>query len=158
MMFDPEDDEFERDEVTNPDHRAIRARVLVVEDDESLRQLIVTRMRREDFDVVEAGSGDEALDVLTLAARSVRALDELDLVLMDVRMPGTSGLEIARMLRAAEWPLPIVLITAFPDGELLGEAARLGLAVIAKPFALDRLSETAIAAMLAPRTSVESRA
>ncbi|MBL0214894.1 MAG: response regulator [Myxococcales bacterium] len=150
MMWNPEDDDFEREEPTNPDHRSIRARVLVVEDDEDLRELIVARMRREGFDVVEAGSGFEALDVLTAAGRSQRPFEQLDLLVMDVRMPGTSGLEIARMLRAAEWPLPVVLITGFPDRELLLEASRLQLSLLAKPFALDRLSDTAIAALLAP--------
>ncbi len=153
MMWNPddtEDDQFEHEEPTNPDHRGLRARVLVVEDDEDLRELIVARMRREGFDVVEAGSGFEALDVLTTAARSPRPLEQLDLLVMDVRMPGTSGLEIARMLRAAEWPLPVVLITAFPDRELSVEAARLQLSLLAKPFALDRLSDAAIAALLAP--------
>ena len=144
-MWTFDDDDFD-DEPTNPDERAIRARVLVVDDDEGLRELIIARMRREGFEVIEAGSGFEALEVLTIAARS--PLEQLDLLVMDVRMPGASGIEIARMLRAAGWEVPVVLITAFPDRELLVESAQLGLTVLAKPFALERLSSAAIAAMV----------
>lgn len=148
MLFEPEVDDFE-DAPTNPDLCDIRAHVLVAEDDESLRELIVARLRREGFAVTEAGSGHEALDVLAMIAREPHPLDEIDLLVMDVRMPGTSGLEIARMLRAANWTLPVVLITAFPDGEVTGEASRLGLSLLAKPFPLDRLSETALQALVA---------
>jgi DNA-binding response OmpR family regulator len=149
-MFHPDhdDDDDDFDEPTNPDHRDIRARVLVVEDDEGLRELIIARMRREGFDVLEAGSGYEALEALTIVSRSSRPFDQLDLLVMDVRMPGTTGIEIARMLRAAGWTVPVVLITAFPDRELLVESANLGLTVLAKPFALERLSSAAIAAMM----------
>ncbi len=149
-MWNPDDDDFDDfdDEPTNPEARELRARVLVVEDDESLRQLIIARMRREGFEVIEADSGSEALEVLALSSRSKRAHEQLDLLVMDVRMPGATGIEIARMLRAAGWTVPVVLITAFPDRELLVEAAQLGLTVLAKPFALERLSNAAISAMM----------
>ena len=150
MLFESEIDEFEDEAPTYPGLRELRARILVVEDDEHLRELIVTRMRREAFDVVEAGSGYEALEVLDLVARGATA-DDLDLLVMDVRMPGTSGLEIARMLRAAHWTVPVLLITAFPDREVISEAARLKLSLLAKPFALDRMSDAAIAAILGPQ-------
>ncbi len=145
-MFDFDDEDFD-DEPTNPEDRWTRARVLVVDDDEGLRHLIIARMRREGFEVIEACSGFEALEALSAASRSPRPHDQLDLLVMDVRMPGATGLEIARMLRAAGWTVPVVLITAFPDRELLLESAQLGLVVLPKPFALERLSSTAIAAM-----------
>jgi putative two-component system response regulator len=146
-MWNPDDDDLD-DEPTNPDHRAIRARVLVVDDDESLRQLIIARMRREGFEVIEADSGSGALEVLAMVSRSQHLQEQLDLLVMDVRMPGATGIEIARMLRASGWTVPVVLITAFPDRALLAEAAQLGLTVLAKPFALERLSNAAISAML----------
>lgn len=141
-----DDDDFD-DEPTNPEERALRARVLVVDDDEGLRTLIIARLRREGFEVIEARSGFEALEALTIVSRNPNE-QQLDLLVMDVRMPGATGLEIARMLRAAGWEVPVVLITAFPDRELLVESAQLGLTVLAKPFALERLSSAAIAAMM----------
>jgi CheY-like chemotaxis protein len=147
-MWNSDEDEFE-DEPTNPEDRAVRARVLVVEDDESLRLLIIARMRREGFEVIEAESGTEALEVLATLSRSQRPQEQLDLLVMDVRIPGATGIEIARMLRGAGWTVPVVLITAFPDRELLAEASQLGFTVLAKPFALERLSNAAISAMMA---------
>ena len=151
MMFQPELDEFPDDEQTLPHCRDARARVLVVEDDEALRELIVARLRRDGFEILEAGSGDEALDVLTLASQSLRSDDDIDLLVTDARMPGTSGLEVARLLREVASTMPVVLITAFPDGEVLDEVSRLGLYLVAKPFALDRLSDAAIQALLDAR-------
>jgi CheY-like chemotaxis protein len=127
VMWNPDDDEF---------------------DDESLRLLIIARLRREGFEVIEADSGSQALEVLAMLSRSQRPCEQLDLLVMDVRMPGATGIEIGRMLRAAGWTVPVVLITAFPDRELLVEAAQLGFTVLAKPFALERLSNAAISAMM----------
>lgn len=94
----------------------------------------------------------------SIAGRCPRPrFDDIDLLVMDVRMPGASGLEIARILRYADATIPVVLITAFPDAEVIGEVSRLGLYLLAKPFALDRLSDTAIAALLDTRRSVELR-
>jgi DNA-binding response OmpR family regulator len=142
-----DDGEFDDELPTHPNVLP-RACVLVVEDDDSLRDLIASRMRREAFDVIEAGSGHEAMDVLAAFAAN-DATDAIDLLVMDLRMPGPSGLEIARLLRAAAWRTPIVLITAFPEQEVTSAASRLNLALLPKPFGLDRLSETAIEAMLA---------
>lgn len=154
-MFESEIEDFEdfEDESPTTPGSEIRVRVLVAEDDEDLRALIATRMRREAFDVIEAGSGEEALDVLSSTSNSS---SEIDLLVMDVRMPGPSGLDIARMLRAANWITPVVLMTAFPDGEVVHEARRLGLWLVAKPFALDRLGEVAIAALLAPPAPIDA--
>ena len=148
MMFQPDLDEFPEDEQTLPHRRDSRARVLVVEDDEALRELIVARLRRDGFEILEAGSGDEALDVLTIASHSLRPDDDIDLLVTDARMPGTSGLEVARLLREVASTIPVVLITAYPDGEVVNEVSRLGLYLLAKPFALDRLSDAAILALL----------
>lgn len=141
--IDPEDMD---DEPTNPGTSAPRARVLVAEDDDALRELIVARMRREGFDVIEAGSGFEALDALTTATNGGR--DAIDLIVMDQRMPGATGLEIVRMLRVAAWAVPVVMITAFPDWDLLVEAKRLDIALVPKPFPMDRLSAATITALL----------
>ncbi len=146
--MDESSDDFEEESPTNP-YGQTRACVLVVEDDEALRHLIVTRMRREAFEVIEATNGNHAMSVLgQLAAND--ATTDIDLLVMDNHMPGPSGIEIAKLLRAAEWRTPIVLITAFPEREVIATAERLGMSVLAKPFPLDRLTETAIAALLRP--------
>ena len=93
--------------------------------------------------MIEVGSGDEALCVMKVIAEHESSADDLALVIMDVRMPGLSGLEVVYLLRAWRWNTPILLMTAYPDPELLAEARRLGVPILAKPFRLSRLSEAA---------------
>ena len=63
-----------------------------------------------------------------------------DVVVTDIRMPGISGIEMLAYLRNCREPTPVILITAFGDEELHGEAARWGAsAVLDKPFELDDL-------------------
>jgi DNA-binding response OmpR family regulator len=88
--------------------------------------------------VIEAGSGGEALGLVD---------GDIDLVVLDVNIPGLSGLDIARLLRKCDDTTPIVLMTAYPARELAAEAERLGIALLAKPFALDRLSDEASSAL-----------
>jgi len=59
-----------------------------------------------------------------------------DLIVSDVRMPGWSGLDLLRFLRHRRSAIPVVLITAFGDRDTHERAARLGAAVLDKPFAL----------------------
>lgn len=150
FAHDNEDDTagFEDDERTETGLRGLRARVLVVDDDQRLREMIAARMRREAFEVVEAGSGYEALEMLHRTAD-----EDIDLVVMDIRMPGTSGLEIVRMLRDADRHVPVLLISAFPDRDVVAEALRLDASLLAKPFLLDRLSEAAISTLLGNQRS-----
>lgn len=78
-----------------PRARAIR-RVLIVDDSRAHRLLIARVLRRWGYDLLEAGSGQEALDLLTR--------HEVDLVLSDWVMPGMSGLELCRAFREFEHP------------------------------------------------------
>jgi CheY-like chemotaxis protein len=114
-------------------------RVLVAEDDGELRSLIAASLRCEGFPVLEAGSGLELLDVL--GSTLVQGAPPPDLIVSDVHMPGTSGLQVLGGLRRAGWGLPVILITAFGDAALHDEAHRLGAsAVFDKPFDLDDLT------------------
>jgi DNA-binding response OmpR family regulator len=83
-----------------------RPLVLIAEDDPDVRELIARKLRGEGMDVMGVGDGISALD----AARTMRP----DLVLLDVMMPGMTGLQICEELRShvATRNLPVVLITA----------------------------------------------
>ncbi len=150
-MTDSQDSEieFDAEEPTCPVGPA--ARVLVVEDDGELRAMIGARLRRQGFAVFEVVSGDDALTLLANMVERRWPSDDVDLIVMDVRMPGTSGLEVAQILRVADWVTPVLLMTAYPDADLLDEAARLGVTVLGKPFGLDALSSAAIAALTLAR-------
>lgn len=78
-------------------------RVLIVEDEPSLRETIAYSLARQGYDVFEVGDGPSALD----AARRYRP----DLVLLDVMLPQMDGFEVCRILRR-EMPVPILILTA----------------------------------------------
>ena len=80
------------------------ARILVVDDEASITDLLSMALRYEKFDVLAAHSGREALDAVPAFAP--------DLVVLDVMMPGIDGFEVARRLRNDATPLPILFLTA----------------------------------------------
>jgi two-component system OmpR family response regulator len=117
------------------------ARVLIAEDDDALREMMTLQLLEEGCAVTEASDGDQAL--ATIRDHDGGPDGPFDLVVLDVRMPGTSGLDVVRRLRAASWTTPVLFVTAYPDTGLIHDAKRLGAAVLAKPFALRRLPQVA---------------
>jgi DNA-binding response OmpR family regulator len=79
------------------------ARVLVVDDDHTVREVVVSYLRASKYDVVEAADGETAL-------REMRAAPA-DLVVLDLMLPGIDGLEVCRRLREAS-DVPVIMLTA----------------------------------------------
>ena len=127
------------DDITSPIDRAPRARVLVVDDDPLSRDVVGTRLRRDGYDVYEASNGDEALAMV----------DDVDLLVLDIHMPGRSGITILRELRRRHCAIPTLLVTGSPNPGLYTMANVLEARVLLKPIALDRLSDAAIRSILA---------
>ncbi|MFM2373345.1 MAG: hypothetical protein RJA75_241 [Actinomycetota bacterium] len=103
-----------------------RPSVLVAEDEAIIRLDIVETLKESGFDVIgQAGDGAEA----------VRLALELkpQLVLMDIKMPGTDGLQAAEIL--AQHKVPVVLLTAFSSPDLVERASEAGVySYVVKPF------------------------
>lgn len=115
--------------------RPCPVRIVLAEDDLELRRLLAQVLRRDGHEVVEVADGAELLALL--AMRAALGTAGVDLVITDVRMPRTDGLQALREIRAAGWRVPVVLITAFPEPDLLARASLLGIAhLLAKPFEL----------------------
>jgi two-component system, response regulator, stage 0 sporulation protein F len=113
-------------------------RLLVGEDDEAMRSLLSASLRADGFEVIEMKDGEEVL--VHLSDVSAERAPTPDLVIMDVRMPRHSGLELLAAMHLAEWKVPVILITAFGDDRLHRRAKELGAAaVFDKPFDLDDL-------------------
>src|SRR6478672_7434827 len=89
-----------------PTHNVRMSTILVVDDEPIVRDVVVRYLRRDGFATLEAGTGEEAL---TMLERETPAL-----VVLDVMLPGTDGLELCRRIRATS-DLPIVLLTARGD-------------------------------------------
>src|ERR671933_124448 len=102
-------------------------RVLIAEDETIIRLDLRGLLERAGHEVVaEARDGQEALEL----ARTT----EPDLVIMDVKMPRLDGIEAARRM-LADRPLPIVLLTAFDQPELVARAGDAGVfSYLVKPF------------------------
>ncbi len=109
--------------------RLSKATILVVDDEVSLRQLLVRQLRSEGYQVLEAGYGLEALDVARTSAEPIH------LVLSDIRMPGMPGTTLARRLVAEHPSVRVVLMSAHPVDELTSLSDGQGIiTVLAKPF------------------------
>lgn len=120
------------------------APILLAEDDDALRSLIAHALREAGHAVVEANNGVELLDRIEAAiAWGAPARPPISLIITDVRMPGMTGVDVLSVLRCAYWATPVILMSAFADAMLRGEAFELGAAaVVAKPFAMDELVDT----------------
>lgn len=139
------------DEPTTPGREIPRARVLIVEDDPRFRSIVARRLGRDGYDVYLAATGDEAMSMLRLVSEAGWPTDGFELVLLDHHLPGSSGIDVLRQLRAAHAMTPALLMTAFPEPRLVEQAVACGAGVLAKPFTLDQLCDVAIQAILAHR-------
>jgi len=108
-------------------------KVLVVEDDRSLRVLLKDALSDEGLDVGGVASAEEAMTFL--------AQGSVDLVLTDLRLPGADGLELLRWLRGRESPPAVLLVTAFGTIDQAVEALKEGADdFLTKPLDLDHLA------------------
>jgi FixJ family two-component response regulator len=106
--------------------------IAVVDDEAPVRKALGRLLRLADWDAVAFESGEAFLDSL--------ATQRPDCVVLDVNMPGLTGLEVVRRLRAAHLAVPVVLITASDDADMLRHALEAGAAtLLRKPFSGDTL-------------------
>lgn len=106
--------------------------ILVVDDDDAMRALLMDVLRNDGYDAAEARDGAQA--VLALRAR------EYDLVLIDKNMPGPSGLDLLPGLRRVCPQSQFVMMTAYGDVPSYMEAVEKGAAeFLFKPFLMDDL-------------------
>jgi len=110
------------------------ARILVIEDEEPISQLLVYNLQKEGFTVGAAGDGEEAL----LALEEARP----DLVLLDWMLPGVSGIELCRQIRTrpATRDIPVIMLTARGEEEDRVRGLDVGADdYVSKPFSMSEL-------------------
>ncbi|MEK6661506.1 MAG: sigma-54 dependent transcriptional regulator, partial [candidate division NC10 bacterium] len=106
--------------------------ILVVDDEESIRWTLRKALEREGYRVVLASDGDEGL------ARATES--GIDLVLMDIKMPGSDGLETLTRIKEIRPNLPVIIMTAFGTLQAAVQAMKRGAYDhITKPFDFDEL-------------------
>ena len=98
--------------------------VLVADDDDDMRALMVATLKRDGYKVVEAKDGGELLERLRDAYDETG--ERFDIVVTDVRMPRLSGLGVLQELKRARMHLPVIVVTVFGDDSMHIVARRLG--------------------------------
>ena len=124
----------------------------VVDDEASVRKALGRLLRLADYEVLAFASGEALLESLALRVP--------DCVLLDVHMPGLSGLQVQAQLRDSGVKLPVLFITATNDPEIERNAlASGGLRVLHKPFSgTDLLEAVAFALRTGPSGQVQTDA
>jgi two-component system, NtrC family, response regulator PilR len=108
------------------------ARILVVDDERSMRELLAIVLRREGYDVLLAENGRAAIEALER--------ESVDLLISDIKMPDMSGVEVLRAAKRVDQDILGIMITAFASTETAVEAMRLGACdYLSKPFDIDLL-------------------
>jgi two-component system response regulator PilR (NtrC family) len=107
-------------------------RILVVDDERSMRELLAIVLRREGYDVLLAENGRAAIDTLEREA--------VDILISDIKMPDLSGVEVLRAAKQIDRDILGIMITAFASTDTAVEAMRLGACdYLSKPFDVDLL-------------------
>ena len=112
-----------------------RATVLVVDDSSMLRTAITQTLKKNQFAVIAADSGEKGLDAWE------KNKSEIKIVLSDVFMPGMDGLTFARTLRGRHRTLPIILMSSKLDDDSRWIAEEAGFRLLPKPFKDELLIE-----------------
>ena len=107
-------------------------RILVVDDERSMRELLAIVLKREGYDVLLAENGRAAVDALEK--------EPVDLLISDIKMPDMSGVDVLRAAKKVDQDILGIMITAFASTETAVEAMRLGACdYLSKPFDIDLL-------------------
>lgn len=102
-------------------------KILVVDDDRRIVKTTCDILKIKGHEAIAAYTGEEGVEMVKTEAP--------DCVLMDIRMPGISGVEALRQMKAISPSLPVVLVSAYATGEVVEEAKRAGAyAVLSKPL------------------------
>jgi DNA-binding NtrC family response regulator len=127
-----------------------QASVLIVEDEAIIRESLKEWLK-DTYDVKTAENGEEALSMLTR--------EDFDILIVDVRLPGKSGLEVMTEARAIKPQIKCIVITAYPSVELAVEAMKMGAVdYLIKPVAPELLERVMWETLLKCKSSNNKRA
>ena len=107
-------------------------RILVVDDDPNMGRIIKHNLEKEGYTVLTVGSGEECLDFIKT--------ESINLLLLDMRLPGITGIEVLQRIKHLRYEFPVIMITAYGTVETAVEAMKLGAYdFISKPFNIEEL-------------------
>jgi excisionase family DNA binding protein len=107
-------------------------RVLVVDDQDAVRATLTELLATMQREILAAASGEEALAILKTT--------DVDLVLLDLSLPGVDGVETFRQIQALRPGVPVIIVTGYPDSALMAQALEIGpFTAISKPIRFDQM-------------------
>ncbi|MGA7615031.1 MAG: sigma-54 dependent transcriptional regulator [Thermoanaerobaculia bacterium] len=124
-------------------------KILIIDDEQVLRDVLDTLLTREGYDTALAASGEEGIGIVDN--------DEIDLVILDMMLPGMSGIDTLRMIKETNASIPVIIITAYSSIDGAIEAMKEGaFHYIPKPFKNDEVVLTVRKALDQRRLSSEN--
>lgn len=118
--------------------------ILIIDDDDQLRKSFARLLTKEGHEVLTAASGEAGVGQF--------AAQEVDLVILDVRLPGMSGLETFKAIHGSDHRVPVIIMTAYGTTETAIEATKMGaFDFVLKPFEVPEMLNTIAQALEAAR-------
>lgn len=110
------------------------AKILVIDDEQGIRDLLDTLLQRKGYDVVLAASGQKGLELLRR--------EQPDVIVLDLKMPGMDGLTVLQQIRSFDSKKPVIILTGAgtPETEQKVRALRVA-EFVKKEFSLHRLGD-----------------
>ena len=128
----------------------MKARILVCDDEESIREFLEIMLRKEGYEVTCAEDGQKALDILKKKS--------FDMVISDMQMPNMTGMELLKNTKEQYPDMTFMMITAFGTAETAVEAMKLGAYdYLTKPFKIDEVRLNIANALRSKNLEVENR-
>lgn len=116
--------------VNQTEHLSEQKRILVIDDESGIRELLQEILSLEGYDTISASNGPQAIGLFRNQS--------FDLVIVDLLMPGMSGSEVAKALFEENPEVPIILITGSDSDTIESETANIPIAsILTKPFVMD---------------------
>ena len=107
-------------------------RILIVDDEETLRSLVRSELESNGYEVHEVEGGEEALTYL--------ASNEADLVILDIKMPGMGGMDVLQRIREDDLARKVIMLTGVGELKIARECLELGASdFMSKPFEMSNL-------------------
>jgi len=112
--------------------KVVKSKILVADDEESIRMLLVEALSDENYEVIAVDDGIKAVDKAQK--------DNFDCVLLDVRMPGLDGMQVFLKIHESNPNLPVIFLTAYGSSDLAIQAMKKGAYdYLTKPFDIEEL-------------------
>ena len=114
-------------------HEARPLRLLVVEDDADMRSMITEIVSSLGYSVAEVDKAKEAISLIERGA--------VDIMLLDLNMPGVGGMDVLKVIRRRHLPTPVIIVSGYISQEAVTQLSKLNVqGMVAKPFKKDRIA------------------